>query len=246
MSDNIIRFEELPSTNDYLKEKAQEGLPAWTAVLANGQSQGRGKRGRNFFSPRGSGLYMSVLLRELPLSPDSIMLTSLAALAAVQAIEEVVYVSPAIKWVNDLYLNNKKVAGILTEAVASPQSGKLDSVVIGLGVNLYPPEEGFPEELNSSAGTLLSRKPEGPDLSDRLAQAFLKNLHYVIECKDRMRLLRTYRERSLLIGHKVLLRDGNSECRGLAAGINESGCLLLKIGTGELRSFNCGDVSLLA
>lgn len=248
MEPNLIHLEEIGSTNAFLKEKAQEGAPSWTAVVADSQSHGSGKRGRDFFSPKGTGLYCSVLLRDFPLGQDSLRLTSMVALAAAQAIETVFYVSPAIKWVNDLYLNQKKVGGILTEAITSSQSNVLDTVIVGLGVNLFPPSPGFPKELEGVAGSLLKTRPSTAgafEMRDRLADSFLENLNSVLDCKDSTRLLNLYRERSFLLGKKVMLSDEDDTIFGVATGINEKGYLLLKTDTGQLISVHRGDITLL-
>jgi BirA family biotin operon repressor/biotin-[acetyl-CoA-carboxylase] ligase len=137
------------------------------------QSAGRGRLGRSFYSPGDTGLYMSILLRPALQPENAVLITCAAAVAVSNAIREVCGEEVQIKWVNDLFLHQKKVCGILTEASFSAQTNGLDYAVCGIGVNVYPPENGFPEELASIAGAVCSAPEEG--LRDRLAAAILRH-----------------------------------------------------------------------
>ena len=117
-------FEELDSTNRYLKELAAKDARPGTVIIANRQSAGRGRLGRKFFSPGEKGIYMSILLRpDIPLE-RAVLITSMAAVAVARAIERVSGIEAKIKWVNDIFLKGKKVCGILTEAGIDAESGK--------------------------------------------------------------------------------------------------------------------------
>ena len=141
------------STNTILREMATKGAPECLVLVAEEQTAGKGRQGRSFHSPADYGVYFSILLR-----PDSIaseaaaLITSAAAVATAQAIEEVVGVKVGIKWVNDLFMDGKKVCGILTEAVTDLKSGSIGWVVIGIGVNVTT--AGFPAELSEIAGSI--------------------------------------------------------------------------------------------
>ena len=144
----ITVVEETQSTNTALRALAEAGAPEGTVYIAQSQTGGRGRMGRSFFSPAGTGLYLSLLLRPTTWEPArAAQLTAAAAAAMCEAIREVTGKEPGIKWVNDLLLDGKKVCGILTEASFSMESGVLEYAVLGLGVNVYPPEGGFPKEL---------------------------------------------------------------------------------------------------
>ena len=141
----------VPSTNALLREQAFSGAPEGTVLLAASQSQGRGRMGRPFFSPADTGVYLSLLLR--PKTGEAAgRVTTMAALAACQAVSALSGQDAGIKWVNDVFLNGKKVSGILTEATFSLEDGTPDYVVLGAGFNLYAPQGGFPEELADVAG----------------------------------------------------------------------------------------------
>ena len=168
----ITAAEETQSTNTALRALAEAGAPEGTVYIAQGQTGGRGRMGRSFFSPAGTGLYLSLLLRPTAWEPTrAAQLTAAAAAAMCEAIRQVTGREPGIKWVNDLLLEGKKVCGILTEASFSMESGVLEYAVLGLGVNVYRPEGGFPGELEGIAGAVL--ESPGEDVRSRLAGEFL-------------------------------------------------------------------------
>ena len=153
---NIIRFPSLASTNDTLISLAKDGAENGTVVTAKFQTNGRGTKGRRFFSPEG-GLYMSVLLKNVK-KDCAPHVTPMAAVAVRQAIIDVCGIETKIKPVNDLYLNGKKVCGILTQAL-SP-GGNISFIVVGIGVDLFEPEGGFPEEIKPIAASLITEFDE--------------------------------------------------------------------------------------
>ena len=136
-------FAEMDSTNRQLKELAESGAPEGTVVIAEAQSNGRGRLGRSFFSSQGSGIYMSILLRPEIELQNAVRLTSMTAVAVAEAIERVCEIPARIKWVNDIFLNKKKVCGILVEAGIDAVEQKLNYAVVGIGINVGKME--FPE-----------------------------------------------------------------------------------------------------
>ena len=159
---SYIELEILPdigSTNDYLREKAAQGKGEGYAVVAGAQTRGKGRTGRSFYSPADTGIYLSLLLRPKDCGPaQAVKFTTMAAVAACEAIEKVSHRSPQIKWVNDIYIDGKKVSGILTEASVSLENGSLEYVLLGIGINVYPPEKGFPQELRETAGSVFQER----------------------------------------------------------------------------------------
>jgi BirA family biotin operon repressor/biotin-[acetyl-CoA-carboxylase] ligase len=148
----LYRFDEIPSTQDVLKEYYRDKTAVFgDAVIAEAQTQGRGRYGHNFHSPRGRGIYLSILLPYR----DTERLTVRAAVAVMQAIEEVAGYVTEVKWVNDLLLHGRKIAGILAEAIVD-DAGHPGAVVLGVGINLTEPPGGYPEEIRGRAGALLS------------------------------------------------------------------------------------------
>ena len=141
---SIEYHDSIDSTNNRAKELATQGCPAGTLVVANQQTAGRGRQGRPFYSPSGSGVYFSLVLRPGFALTDITAVTSYAAVCTAQSIEEVFGTPVQIKWVNDLFAQGRKCCGILTEASILPESGGIDYIVVGIGVNVSTPQGGFP------------------------------------------------------------------------------------------------------
>lgn len=156
-----------------------------TALAADEQTGGKGRAGRKFCSPSGSGLYLSVLLRSLPFG-DVQSVTPRAAVAACRAIHKVFAIRPGIKWVNDVVTQSGKVAGILTEA-GFKANGSLDWVVMGIGINICEPEDGFPEEIRDVAGAILPDrlpKEEFEKTKQELSRVFLEEFFKILNIYD--------------------------------------------------------------
>ena len=153
-------------------------------IIANSQTGGKGRLGRTFFSPLDSGVYISILLRPSDMEPQkALRITTMAAVAASDAVEEVSGKTAPIKWVNDIFVGGLKVAGILTEASVSMENGSLEYAVLGIGFNVYEPEGGFPEELKKIAGAIFDRHE--PDAKNRLTAAFLNNFNVITPVSSR-------------------------------------------------------------
>ena len=231
------------STNALLREKANRGFPEGTVVIANGQTEGRGRYGRSFYSPPETGIYLSILLRPVHHSPrQAVCLTAAAAAAMCQAIEEVSGERPQIKWVNDIILRGKKVCGILTEGAFGLESGTLEYAVLGAGINVYPPKEGFPPELESIAGAVFEQP--GKDLKNRLAAAFLNRFLDFYADLGSAAYLEDYRSRSLAVGQTVTLLSGGKTVRAYAYGIDDDCRLLVRYENGDTAALSYGEITL--
>lgn len=195
------------STNNVLKSYAAMGESRDLVLLSEEQSAGRGRRGRSFFSPEGTGIYLSLLLHPDVTPKESAILTTLTAAAAAVAIEAVTGVETQIKWVNDVFVRGKKIAGILTEASLVPGKSAPEYVVVGIGLNLYMPEQGFPEELQEVAGSILESSEHLNNLRNRLATEFLISfMEYYRTFPDRS-YLEEYRKRCFAIGRRVRILE---------------------------------------
>lgn len=232
------------STNSVLRGLAEQGAPEGTVILANAQSRGRGRSGRGFFSPGDTGLYLSLLLRPVHASPQqTVMLTAAAASAMCQAMEALGG-HPEIKWVNDIFQNGKKICGILSEAAFSLETGAPEYVVIGAGVNVYPPKEGFPPELQDIAGALWEQ--EVPDGRNQLAAAFLDRFLALYRTADPAAFLEDYRRRSLVVGRDVTVLLGNQARSAHALSIDDQCRLLVTFESGETAALSYGEVRIMA
>jgi len=242
-------LEETDSTNTCARLAARDGATHFSVIAARSQSGGRGRMGRSFHSPGGSGLYMSVLLRPGILPARAIHLTTAAAVAVCRAAETVFGVSPGIKWVNDLYLGEKKVCGILCESKLSPDSRGMEWAVVGIGVNITAPPGGFPPSLSGIAGALLMAPEE--DARARLCAGILAELYRLWEGVERTPAgppphMDEYRRRCNLIGKPVTVYApvGQALFGGIAEDIDGEGRLLVRLPGGEVQAVSSGEVSV--
>lgn len=222
------------STNSKVKEMALRGAAEGVTMIADTQTGGRGRRGRTFASPDG-GLYLSTLLRPAA-QTDPGVITCRAAVAAARAIESLCDLHIDIKWVNDLYLNGRKVAGILAEGVLSPD-GTPTAVVLGIGINV---EGTLPAELDGIATTLAAH---GATLSrEDLAAAFLNQWEQACAA-DHAEMMAEYRRRNLVLGRQVTVVQGSETYPAIALAITDNGHLQVSAPDGE-RILSSGEVSL--
>ena len=232
------------STNDLVREAALRGEPEGLVVVADTQRAGRGRQGRTFVSPPGTGVYMSLLLRPKLPAAEAVAVTGIAAVAVTQAMEDLGAGGAGIKWVNDVYLRGLKVCGILTEATMDMESGGLDHAVLGIGVNLFPPAGGFPPELAGIAGAVFPGKPEDDERS-RIIAAILDRFLPLYRALPDRGWLEEYRSRSILTGREVrFIRDGR-ERRGLVLGVDDAARLLIRLDSGEETALSSGEVQLI-
>ncbi len=234
-------FDQVSSTNTFLKEKAAD-LPDWHVAVAGSQSEGRGRTGRSFFSPKGSGVYLSVLLRpDVPIT-NSGHLTAAAAVAACQAIETCTDAHPEIKWVNDVFVNGKKVCGILTEASVNFETGLPDWIVTGIGFNVYQPENGFPSEIAEIAGAITECRQK--HLRARLAAAFIDNFYDICSSLPVEDLYKEYKRRCFIIGKAIYILRGMERIPAIALDIDRDFGLKVRCEDGKMEVLSAGEVSI--
>ena len=238
---SIEHIKEVGSTNTLLKERAAQGAKEGTVIIAEKQTAGRGRRGRSFFSPDGTGLYLSLLLRPDLDSEHTAMLTTAAASAAALAIEEVSGKDADIKWVNDIWLAGRKVCGILCEAGTSPEG---NFVVVGMGVNVTAPTEGFPEELKDIAGAVFSASEAPQNARLAIAEAFLHHFTRFYANMSAREYFPEYKKRCFLLGQDInVLRQGEA-IPATALDINEHCHLLVRYPDGREEYLSSGEVSV--
>lgn len=218
--------DEAESTNAAVRARAADGAPEGLVLIAKAQTQGRGRLGRTFYSPAGTGLYLSVLLRPALAAPQAPLLTALAAVAAAEAAEDLCGQPVRIKWVNDLLCGGKKVCGILTEAAMSLESGGLDYVVLGAGFNLAAPAGGWPPELAQTAGALFAAPPPAGARA-ALAAAFLQRFWALYQGFDKAAFLPQYRRRQAVLGRRVEVLAPGAPPRAATALAIDDDCRLV-------------------
>jgi len=235
-------FETIDSTNRKAKELAVEGANHGTLVTADAQQAGIGRRGRSWSSEKGTGIYMSMLLRPRIATDKASMLTLVAALAVESAIAETLQCQPMIKWPNDIVLNKKKICGILTELALN--STEIDYVVIGIGINANNKE--FPEEIVQTASSLFLELNEEIDrelLITEVWKRFAVYYEQFLETEDLTLLKEEYEKALVNKEEKVKVLDPLGEYIGVAKGITNTGELIVDT-EGEIRYVSSGEVSV--
>lgn len=239
-----IRVErETESTNAAVREYAEQGMQEGFLLVAGEQTKGRGRYGRTFFSPQGTGVYFSLLLRPKGvLVQQGTGLTAMAAVAMCEAVKELSGKPTGIKWVNDIYVNGKKVCGILTEASMGLESGRLDYVILGVGVNVYPPETGFPESLIDKAGVVFDEMQD--DMKNRLIALFLENFGAYYLKQSEKSYIEKYKEYSLVTGKQIQVLSEYGKREAYVLGIDDDCRLLVEYENGERATLSCGEISI--
>jgi len=234
---------ELPSTNRTAKELALAGASHGTTIIAERQTQGRGRYTRSFCSPKG-GLYISMILHPDQLHFSQITtVTAFAAVAVCEAIEAVSGKKPEIKWVNDIFMNGKKVCGILTEAVTDFESGSLGWIVVGIGINVTTPKEEFPPELQEIAGSVFDMPC--PNVRNWLAAELMNRIPGCVPMLSETEVIGRYRSRLMVLGREVtVVQSDGKEYQALAMDIDEAGHLIVKTETGELQKLSSGEIRI--
>ena len=243
LKDKIIIevLEKTTSTNTIIRQRANES-PEGLVVVAEEQSEGRGRLGRSFFSPGGTGLYISLLLRPEIEPSEAVMITTAAAVSVCEALEKVGADTPQIKWVNDVFVKGKKVCGILTEASFNPESRKLKYAVLGIGINMYEPEGGFPDEIKNIAGSVFSETRE--NLRDMVTAYFLNSFmeyYYKLSQKE---FLKKYTERCFVLGKEINVICGDCVRGAKALSLDESLGLNVEYDNGEKAVLSSGEISI--
>lgn len=230
---SIILLDEVDSTNNYLKQNADFLMPD-TCVIAQKQTAGRGRIGKKFFSPSESGLYLSILLKPESFVPENF--TAAAAVAVARAIEAFLNKKAQIKWVNDVYINNKKVCGILCEALFVKD--KPQYVIVGIGVNLLKPQNDFDAEIKNIADAVFEKSNVN---FNAFAAKVINEFFDAVSNED---FLQEYKERSLLIDKKVTFNDFNQLYEGVVKEIDNDFAIIIDV-DGEKKRFKSGEITFV-
>ena len=240
---HIYWFETIDSTNTRAKEMAAKGAAHGTVLIADRQTGGRGRMGRSFHSPAGSGIYMSVILRPQCNATELMHLTCATAVAAAEGIEKATGLHPGIKWTNDLVIGHKKLGGILTE-LSVTGTGMVDYAIVGIGINCTQKAEDFPEEIRSIATSLEYSTEKSVDRASVIAN-ILTTLDTI--CKDLQsvsQILARYRKNCITIGQEISLVRGEEIRHGKALDVDDAGALLVEFPDGHRENIQSGEVSI--
>lgn len=240
---HVICLEETDSTNNYAKRLALSGAEHGTLITADRQTSGRGRHGHTFESPAGTGLYMSLILKPNVDVSRFQMITIADAVAVCLAVEELYPGSRGklgIKWVNDIYFRGKKITGILTEAVTNFESGEIESVVTGIGVNVST--KNFIAE---TAGAIFTDSDACVFRRDELCARIADNVMEFAENLDNPEIINAYRERSILTGQDITFMKNDLQCFGHVEGIDDSGGLVIVNSSGKIETLRSGEVFMI-
>lgn len=234
----VLRFESLPSTNTELARLASAGAAEGLAVVADEQTAGRGRLQRQWLSPKGAGLYFSILLRPKIPTEHWPLITFMAALAVGDALTEAVDLQTDIKWPNDLLVNERKICGILAEAIETP-AGR--AVILGIGINLT--QSAFPPDL-ANVATSVSEATGGRAERETILAALLSTLSrwYALMNEPEKIVAAWCSRSSYASGKLVQVSNGDEVWQGTTCGVERDGALRLGTASGEIRLVRAGDV----
>ena len=242
---NIIVEEELASTNQTLKKMAIDGAPSPTLLVTRRQTATRGRFGRAYFAPTTEeGIYFSLLLNPGKTLPDVTQYTLITAVAMVKTLEQYTSAAVAIKWVNDIYLQGKKVSGILSEAISDFETQTISAIIIGVGTNFKIPTSNFPLELQERATSLF---PDGQATATRsqVIATFIQTFFALLAGPPEA-FLAEYRRHSFVLNQRVSFKQNQVEYSGIARTITSRGELVVELADGSQHTLSSGEISLSA
>lgn len=232
---DVVYYPTIDSTNNQCKRFLADGRQGVFLVTADEQTAGRGRQGKSFYSPAMTGVYFSLVIRPETSLQNAVTATTAASVAVCKAIETLTPLKPKIKWVNDVYLNGKKVCGILTEAITNFEEAIVESVVIGIGINISTID--FPDEAGN-AGSLdfkISRSALIAEIVNNLMQIALGDYKTFIDY---------YRSHSLVIGKRINFIENGRITQATAVAIDETGGLEVELDGGDKRVLRSGEISI--
>lgn len=235
-------FDCVDSTNNVVRQLAGDGAAEGTVVIAQRQTGGKGRLGRSFFSPSGTGLYLSMLLRPKMQVGQAVRITTCAALAVCEAVEKATGKSCDIKWVNDVYFDGRKICGILTEASLSMENGGIDYAVLGIGVNVYEPQGGFPNELKGVAGAVCQSRTA--ELKNKLAGGIISSFMRYYADIDKGAFRDDYSKRLMWKGEDIYIISGESKTPCRVVDVDDECRLQVVYENGERGIISSGEISI--
>lgn len=239
---NIEVYKTVTSTNDLAKQYALDLKPEGTVIVAREQTAGRGRKGRSFYSPMSTGVYISVLLRPELTAEKALYITTAAAVAVAKAIEKISGKEAKIKWVNDIFVDGKKVCGILTEGAIDFETGKMQYAVLGIGVNIKKPENDFPSEIQNIAGSVFDTTDK--EVSSIIVAEILNNFMNYYKNLANKPFYEEYKKRMFLIGKHLTVYSGKDSYPAVAIDLDKELSLIVKDENGNIKKLNTGEVSI--
>lgn len=234
---SIIMCDTVDSTNNEAKRILLSSSEKEFLVIANEQTKGMGRRGKSFYSPR-NGVYMTLVIHPTVSISDSVCVTSAAAVAIIKAINSLTNQNPQIKWVNDIFINDKKLAGILTEAVSGIEDGNVSSILIGVGINFKSCK--VPKELKDKIAFL----DESSLTKNQLIAEITKNLLELTSDLHDLSFFDDYRRYSMVLGKTISFVKNEKKVKATAKEIDDSGTLIVELENGKIEKLRNCDISI--
>lgn len=236
----VFYYDTIDSTNTeakrFYEKHKNDGIDTPTLFVANHQSNGKGRLGRTFYSPENTGLYMSLMIKADNIVENIVCLTTAVSVCVTDALNSLCDINPKIKWVNDIYVNDKKVCGILCEALTDPDTQKIDAIIIGIGVNIKTKD--FPKELSdiaTSVGQAVSR--------NELCAKITDNIIDMINTIDDRKFIEKYKDRSLVLGKEITYFENGIAESATAIDIDNNGGLIIQTENG-IKALSTGEISV--
>lgn len=242
--DTIQHFSTVVSTNTLAKELAQSGAPHGTVLIADAQTGGRGRMGRSFHSPEGSGIYLSVILRPDCHASRLMHLTCATGVAMCSAVKAAAGITPGLKWTNDLVCEKKKLGGILTE-LSLEANGHIRYAVVGIGINCTQQTADFPENIRDIA-TSLAMVAQRPVSRGVVAAQMIRALEQMSQnlLRDQASIMDAYRKNCITVGREISINSGDIVRHGVAESICDDGGLIVRFADGHAEIIGAGEVSI--
>ena len=234
----VYLHKEIDSTNNEAKRLIAAGKTGMALIVSEAQSAGRGRQGKSFFSPARTGVYMTLSFPTQLALVDAVSVTTATAVAVVGAIEELCGIRTEIKWVNDIYRDGKKICGILTEAISDFESGRVQNIVIGIGLNFRTAD--FPRDLSASAAAL---NPQGVNRNQMVA-CIVDHLFDEMGRLGSEEQVAFYRDHSMVIGHDIVYEMDGERYAAHALDIDETGGLVIQNEDGSRDVLRSGEIHL--
>ena len=231
---NVLVFDCVDSTNTVAKNKFSADKSCPLIVVSNSQTAGRGRMGRSFYSPKNTGIYMSIAISARQVS-NILSVTAKTAVGVCRTLEEI-GLFPKIKWVNDIYIEGKKVCGILAEGIVNNENNAIEGIVIGIGINVST--ASFPQEIEDVAASLGTNA----DRNELIASIVNNVLSVVLDNTDDF--LCEYKEKSLVIGKEITCFSPTDSFTAIAIDVDNNGALIVKLNDGTLTTISTGEVSI--
>lgn len=241
---NTDILDEIDSTNEEAKRRIKNGAKNDFIIVARKQTAGKGRKGRSFYSPKDTGIYLTYTHFTDEAAENVLKVTVATSVIAAKTIKEALNIECGIKWVNDLYLNGRKVSGTLGEYIfKGTYENEMNAVIVGIGINLST--EDFPEEISDKAGSLFSENKDNY-CYDNIVIGISNGLETFFKDCDLKEYLSLYKELSTVLGKEVELSDASGVVgSGKVTDFDENGAIILKTDNGEMKTFDSGEISLV-